>query len=197
MIKRVFGSSNGINVIFTQTGNKWEVSVPVTESGEFVIDVYAEDMAGNMGYCATILYTIDLNKLSVAVKILNFNSDIKFENLGYHAKSHIKNYASRFTKKEGGCMLKVFEGERRTIYIDITSEDESIFEIASAQFKVYRERTHELVTEGVCNIDGHQLSHQVQFSRAGLYDIHYILRIGNDVIIKRQKIKVERCHEIV
>lgn len=184
MVKRVFGSCNGKNIILTENGDRWDTLVPTDTDGTFVVDLYAEDEAGNTGYFATILYTVDLNGLWVEIRILNYDSK----------KSYIKDYVAKFVTQGGGCMLKIQSGERRTVYVDIVSENDDVFEISAAQFKVYKERTHEIVMEGQCNIAGHQLSHQVQL-RSGLYEIHYILNIGNDMVVRKKRLKVEKCHE--
>ncbi|MDO4170790.1 MAG: PF13754 domain-containing protein [Lachnospiraceae bacterium] len=194
MVKRVFGSCNGKDIILTENGDRWNTLVPTDTDGTFVVDLYAEDEAGNIGYFATILYTVDLNGLLVEIRVLNYNSNIRFKESKYFLSPYIKDYTAKFVTQGGGRMLKIQSGERRTVYVDISSDDDAVFEISEARFKVYKERTHEIVTEGQCNVDGHQLSNQIQL-RSGLYEIHYVLNIGNDIIIRKKKLKVEKCHE--
>lgn len=74
MIKRVYGSVEGVEVIFTPTSdeNVWECAVPMAEDGEYVIELYAEDEAGNKAYAATMLFAIDLKHLLFEVKWIQF-----------------------------------------------------------------------------------------------------------------------------
>lgn len=75
-VTNVWGECNGYNVIFSYndgTGT-WDVPVPFAESGEYIITVYAEDLAGNIGYYATLLLVIDKELLRVEIKILDMSA---------------------------------------------------------------------------------------------------------------------------
>ncbi|MDO5539398.1 MAG: PF13754 domain-containing protein [Eubacteriales bacterium] len=59
MVARVYGNANGQTVIFTHVqGDKWEAIVPFDEDGEYVVELWAEDEAGNIGYACTMLFVI-------------------------------------------------------------------------------------------------------------------------------------------
>ena len=66
MIVRVYGSCNGQDVEFRRVksglGNDvpdrgvWTAIVPKAVSGQYVIELFAVDDAGNTGYCATVKF---------------------------------------------------------------------------------------------------------------------------------------------
>ena len=62
-------------IVFDKTdGNIWKATVPFMESGEYIVALYAVDEAGNQAYMATILYTVDLEKLRYEIKMLNYSA---------------------------------------------------------------------------------------------------------------------------
>ena len=78
-VAKVWGECNGFDVIFGYndgTGT-WDVPVPFAESGEYIMTVYAEDLAGNIGYYATLLLVIDKESLRVEIKILDMSAKAK------------------------------------------------------------------------------------------------------------------------
>lgn len=59
MITRVYGTVDGVEVIFTPSpDNTWTCTVPRTADGEYIVDLYAENDAGNTTYFATVLFTV-------------------------------------------------------------------------------------------------------------------------------------------
>lgn len=72
MVVRVYGSANGVDITFTPIGDdRWECAVPRVPSGEYVVDLYAEDEAGNIGYAATILFIVNAKHIITDVRWLN------------------------------------------------------------------------------------------------------------------------------
>ncbi len=61
MIARVFGRiDGGIEVDFKREGSSYILEFPKKlNSGNYIVEVYAEDTAGNVGYYSTLLCTID------------------------------------------------------------------------------------------------------------------------------------------
>lgn len=58
MVARVYGTVNGNKTVFSNTGgNCWEVAIPANGNGECVVEIWAEDDAGNVSYMATMLFT--------------------------------------------------------------------------------------------------------------------------------------------
>ncbi len=76
MVTRVYGSTNGVDIVFTPLGDdRWECVVPKFPSGEYVVDLYAEDEAGNIGYAATMLFIVDAKHIITEVRWLNIAAD--------------------------------------------------------------------------------------------------------------------------
>ena len=72
MVVRVYGSANGVDITFTPIGDdRWECTVPRVPSGEYVVDLYAEDEAGNIGYAATMLFIVNAKHIITDVRWLN------------------------------------------------------------------------------------------------------------------------------
>nr|DAQ37031.1 MAG TPA: hypothetical protein [Caudoviricetes sp.] len=78
-VANVWGECNGYNIIFSYNNGTgtWDVSVPFAESGEYIMTVYAEDLAGNIGYYATLLLVVDKESLRVEIKILDMSAKAK------------------------------------------------------------------------------------------------------------------------
>ena len=75
MITQVWGMLGDSRIVFDKTdGNIWKATVPFMESGEYIVALYAVDEAGNQAYMATILYTVDLEKLRYEIKMLDYSA---------------------------------------------------------------------------------------------------------------------------
>ena len=71
MITQVWGMLGDSRIVFNKTdGNIWKATVPFMESGEYIVALYAVDEA----YMATILYTVDLEKLRYEIKMLDYSA---------------------------------------------------------------------------------------------------------------------------
>lgn len=74
MVTRVYGRAGQYNLEFAQTsGGLWTATVPFVESCEYVIDLYAEDEAGNVSYYATYLLTFDASKMQIYLQPMQYN----------------------------------------------------------------------------------------------------------------------------
>ena len=59
MVQKVYGKANGTEVIFEyQGGDLWTITVPSNLEGEYVVELYAEDDAGNESYLCKMIFTI-------------------------------------------------------------------------------------------------------------------------------------------
>ena len=66
MVTRVYGNAGLYYVEFNRISEGlWTATIPFPDSCELVIDLYAEDEAGNVSYYATYLLTFDSSKLQV------------------------------------------------------------------------------------------------------------------------------------
>lgn len=64
MVVKLTGVVNGDNVIFQRKdGDVWEATIPKNLNGEYVIELQAYDEAGNIGYAAKYIMTIDVETL--------------------------------------------------------------------------------------------------------------------------------------
>ncbi len=64
MVSRAYGTANGETIIFDHTkGDKWTATVPWTDDGEYAVELFAEDEAGNTAYLCTVLFVISGHEL--------------------------------------------------------------------------------------------------------------------------------------
>lgn len=67
-VARVFGRVDGAEVVMEQTqGDVWSVPVPLDQDGEYVVEIIAEDGAGNQSYMAKMLFCVDSSRLCAHV----------------------------------------------------------------------------------------------------------------------------------
>ena len=59
-VTRVWGLVDGREIPFVQNElGQWAAAVPADADNTFVVELWAEDEAGNVGYFATVLFTFD------------------------------------------------------------------------------------------------------------------------------------------
>lgn len=67
-VARVFGCVDGSEVVMESAqGDIWSVPVPLDQDGEYVVEIIAEDDAGNQSYMAKMLFCVDSSGLCVQV----------------------------------------------------------------------------------------------------------------------------------
>lgn len=77
MIARVFGKTDGLEIVFVHLeGDKWNVVIPRNALGQYYLDLYAEDEAGNTSFMAKALFEVD--PFSLCCNIAVFESDKHF-----------------------------------------------------------------------------------------------------------------------
>ena len=65
-VARVFGRVDGGEVILQQAGgDRWNVPVPLDIDGDYVVEIMAEDEAGNQTYLSKMLYTVDAGNICI------------------------------------------------------------------------------------------------------------------------------------
>ena len=65
-VARVFGRVDGVEVILEHVqGDVWQVPVPLDRDGEYVVEMIAEDAAGNRSFMARMLYTVDAGDICI------------------------------------------------------------------------------------------------------------------------------------
>lgn len=86
MLKRVFGTSNGLDINFEHTDkDKWEAVIPKSLDGVYYLELNAEDEAGNIGYMATVVMKFDPVSFCV-----------KFDVIDFHGNAEMKNFIDTF-----------------------------------------------------------------------------------------------------
>ena len=79
-VERLIGKTDSFEVIFDRLNdNSWTVNVPSNIIGEYVMDLYAYDEAGNLGFLATAMFTVDTSNLCLHLSIIKYRSEICFE----------------------------------------------------------------------------------------------------------------------
>lgn len=72
-VERVFGTVDGTEVILEHTqGDIWQVPVPLDKDGEYVVEIIAEDGAGNRSYLAKMLFAVNTALLCMHVEPVPF-----------------------------------------------------------------------------------------------------------------------------
>lgn len=81
MVARLYGKCQGqqINFSLNELTGRWETAVPASPNGTYVIELWAEDTAGNVAYFATVQITYDSGKLCTAIKILDIGAEFTIE----------------------------------------------------------------------------------------------------------------------
>lgn len=65
-VTRVIGTVDGVEVILQcAQGDVWQVPVPLDQDGEYIVEIIAEDEAGNQSYLARMLYTVDAGNICI------------------------------------------------------------------------------------------------------------------------------------
>lgn len=97
MVVSVYGKCNGQDLIFNkvkEVGLKstWTITVPKVPSGQYVIELYAVDDAGNKAYFATVKLTYDSSQMAYQWIILEVGANWTLDDVGRVLGN---NYSSR------------------------------------------------------------------------------------------------------
>lgn len=85
MIVKVSGKVDGQDVIFERSeGNQWNITVPYDLDGMYVIEVTAENDAGNVAYCTKMLLIVDPATLCVKLVPLDYMIEVVPEEYETH-----------------------------------------------------------------------------------------------------------------
>jgi hypothetical protein len=79
MVKRVYGTLDTTDILFSFNSDSglWETTVPEHEEGVYIVEIYAEDEAGNVAYMATALFTFDSRGLCINIEVSQYNAAFK------------------------------------------------------------------------------------------------------------------------
>ena len=95
MVVSVYGEIENHRIIFRQNEKGlWETTVPFLSSGKYLVTLYAVDQAGNTSYYATAIYTVDTEKITATLEIIEYAAQAKER---YDARITITDYKAQIT----------------------------------------------------------------------------------------------------
>lgn len=85
MVVKVSGKIDGKEVIFERAeGDRWNVTVPYDLDGMYVVELTAENDAGNVAYCTKMLLIVDPATLCVKLVPLDYMVEVVPEEYETH-----------------------------------------------------------------------------------------------------------------
>lgn len=77
MVKRVYGKCDSKDIIFffNSESGLWETTIPRDADGEYIVEIYAEDEAGNTSFFAKMLFTVSIKGLCLSARIVEIGAD--------------------------------------------------------------------------------------------------------------------------
>lgn len=76
MIQRVIGKANDFELMLERNGDEWKTLIPANLSGEYVIELWAEDTAGNKSYLASAIFIIDASTLCAHIILQEYTAEL-------------------------------------------------------------------------------------------------------------------------
>lgn len=106
MVTRAYGFANGQAITLTRdVGDFWTAEVPYNEDGEYVVELYAEDEAGNIGYMCTILFVVSHHEMKAYIVPRGYAA--RKAHKGYEACPILEKMAAKLkTRRFGAGMLR-------------------------------------------------------------------------------------------
>ncbi|EFD00191.1 Ig-like domain repeat protein [Hungatella hathewayi] len=82
-VTRVFGRADGVDIVFQSIeGNQWNIAVPFDMDCEYILELYAEDEAGNISFLTRALFTYDPKSLTLKVAPMQYGCKLLPEPCG-------------------------------------------------------------------------------------------------------------------
>jgi len=82
MVARLWGTANGTPITFSRgSGDTWVTTVPDSGAGTWVLALWAEDEAGNVGYFATVRLLYSARDLRWSAQILELGHGVAQEDV--------------------------------------------------------------------------------------------------------------------
>ena len=77
-VRRVWGICDGADIQFERNAvGQWTAAVPADADNSYVVELWAEDDAGNVGYYATVLFTFDPITLQYTCEFLEVETEAR------------------------------------------------------------------------------------------------------------------------
>lgn len=81
-VRSVWGVCGGAEIRFERNAaGQWETTVPAQADNTYVVELWAEDDAGNVGYYATVLFTFDPVSLRYSFRMLDTETKCKLNEM--------------------------------------------------------------------------------------------------------------------
>lgn len=171
-VARVFGRADGAEVVMEQTqGDIWSVPVPLDQDGEYVVEIIAEDGAGNQSYMAKMLFCVDSSGLCVQVLPALYSAEL----------------LEPCCQSGGGVNMQkiIFDiGEHRHVRLKIHAAQDAPFRIKSASWELLRGNT--LEASGECEIDEHIIDAYIEAPPGKTsYILRVIYKINDETLVEQ------------
>lgn len=104
MIRKVYGRANNLDIIFNLNEEKglYDAAIPRSVNGTYFLDLYAEDIAGNVTFMATAIFEFDPSSFKCSLKIVDYAENAMMEefkeslsNGGFNVMENQKKYDER------------------------------------------------------------------------------------------------------
>ena len=76
MVQRVIGKGNDFELVLEKNGDEWKALIPANLSGEYAIELWAEDAAGNRSYLASAIFIIDASMLCAHIILQEYVAEL-------------------------------------------------------------------------------------------------------------------------
>lgn len=184
MVTRVFGKVDGTAVIYDHTeGDRWEVPVPFDDDGEYIVEIIADDDAGNQTFLVRMLYTVDAGTVCICILPLT----------GYLFERQRRLCEYCGCRRGENAMLRFILGEDRHVRYFVHTEKNERFVIKEAAFSlIYDGKVEEC---GDCEItreeNGNYLDIKLQPERRSRrYEIEVTICVADEIIKHRERMEV-------
>lgn len=88
MVTSLWGKCNGYDIVFVPNERgRWETAVPVSVDKTYIIELWAEDQAGNVGYYATVEVFYDSSSLEMRFRLVDVGPMFRELDIGTVFKS--------------------------------------------------------------------------------------------------------------
>lgn len=96
MIAHVYGRIDGKYIeLESEGGNRWISTVPFNSAGEYIVEIIAEDDAGNISYFSKMLFVIDAKSLCAhVIDILPYFTTMVSDN-GYKTEFFLTDFFAK------------------------------------------------------------------------------------------------------
>lgn len=86
--------------------------------------------------------------------------------------------------------LRMYQGEKRKLYMSVKSEDDLPFKITGAKYEVWNCDTDKKEADGTCEVDDHVLSCVMKAQTTGLHVVRFFIEIAEEEIIRTMHVAV-------